>query len=233
MTAYVRNPSDPDNVIDVIKLQDQDPLKVLEPCLIYDRMNWDTWTRREALMLLAGYYPATTIWTETNDGFGDNPAGNCVGYLDKLTEKTIRHAEVSWRHPRYEEASEQFHTLCNYARGGSLDERKTPSEWIAWAASKGFEPYWLGRVPLQAETLLGTSQSDAALGAITRQKNAELAQINRDAHNARQTEWTRWKEAACKLQHGRQRKATKRELAELVKRELKLPDSIETIRKRI
>lgn len=142
MPAYVEHPDKPGTIIDVMALQGENPLRVLPAFLLPGWMKRDSWSRREALMLLAGYNPNVTQWTETADGFGMFPAGN-VGYLDKLSESMIRAANVSWRHPRYEEALREFWALSSYAAGGSLDERNPPSEWIAWAASKEFSPYWL------------------------------------------------------------------------------------------
>lgn len=142
MPHYVNHPDHPGTTIDVMRLQDETPFKVLPPFLLSEWIKRDTWSRREALMLLAGYNPAVTKWTESPDGFGQFPAGN-VGYLDALTESVIYEAKVSWRHPRWEEALEQFLDLADYARGASLDERCTPKDWIEWAANKGFTPYWL------------------------------------------------------------------------------------------
>lgn len=147
VAAYVQHPDNPDLTIDVMKLQAEDPLRVLPAYLLPDWLKRDTWSRREALLLLAGYNPNVTQWTETSNGFDQFPAGNNVGYLDMLTEKIIRHANVAWRHPRHDEAYEQFLILSDYARGGSLEERRTPSAWIEWAASKNFAPYWIGALP--------------------------------------------------------------------------------------
>lgn len=154
MPAYVKHPDHPGTTIDIVRLQDENSLRVLPAFLLPEWMKRDSWSRREALMLLAGYDPIVTQWTETGKGFGMFPAGN-VGYLDKLSESMIHAAKVSWRHPRYEEALQQFLALSNYAAGGSLDERKPPSEWIAWAHSKGFSPYWLSMLDSSA-----TSPSD-------------------------------------------------------------------------
>jgi hypothetical protein len=137
MPHYVDDPENPGKPIDVIKLQGRYPPRVLPAFLLSGWMKRDTWSRREALMLLAGYNPSITQWTETIDGFGQFFAGN-RGYLDGMSDWMIRRANVHWQHPRHDEAYEQFLALSDYARGGSLDERKTPSEWLTWAASKGF-----------------------------------------------------------------------------------------------
>ncbi|WP_409302878.1 hypothetical protein, partial [Pseudomonas sp. KCJK8993] len=77
------------------------------------------------------------------------------------------------------------------------------------------------------------NQSDEALGAFYRERNREFAKRNQERGNARADEHQRWREAAAEIQAGRQRPATTRQLAQLVKESLGLPDSIETIRKRI
>lgn len=142
MPFYVDDPANPGEPIDVIELQKRDTQKDLQPYLLPEWMKRDTWSRREALMMLAGYNPSVTQWNETSSGFGQFPAGN-RGYLDGMSDWMIQHANVHWRHPRHDDAYKQFLTLSDYAQGGSLDERKTPDEWVAWARSKQFEPYWL------------------------------------------------------------------------------------------
>lgn len=141
MPFYVDDADKPGTPVDVIELQGRDPVQVLTPYLLPGWTKRDTWSRREALMLLAGYDPDATQWTEDSDGFGQFSAGN-VGYLDGMSESMIRHANVYWRHPRSDEALKHLWTLSDYAKGGALEERKAPNEWIAWADSKGFIPYW-------------------------------------------------------------------------------------------
>lgn len=75
--------------------------------------------------------------------------------------------------------------------------------------------------------------SDAALGAHTRQRNQAFAMRSRELQDARRLEHERWKASADAIQKKRQRTASKRELAKLVKQDLSLPDSIETIRRHI
>lgn len=77
------------------------------------------------------------------------------------------------------------------------------------------------------------NQSDEALGAFYRERNREFAERNQERGNARADEHQRWRKAAAEIQAGRQRHATNRQLAQLVKERLVLPDSTETIRKRI
>lgn len=141
MPFYVDDPDASGQKVDVVVLQGRDPLQALEPVLIVGWLKRDTWSRREALLLLAGYDPNTTQWIEVSDGLGQFPAGN-IGYLDGITQSAMWSANVYWQHPRNDESYEQLLTLANYARGGSLDERKAPQGWIAWATSKGFVPYW-------------------------------------------------------------------------------------------
>jgi hypothetical protein len=173
MPAYVDHPDHPGTPIDVVVLQGENPLRVLPAFLLPEWMKRDTWSRREAVMLLAGYNPNVTRWSETTDGFGQYSAGN-VGYLDGLSESMIRAASVNWRHPRYEEALQQFWMLSDYANGSSLDERKLPSEWIAWASSKGFTPYWshLARAVKESSMAYATNEQERghprAIGHVVR-----------------------------------------------------------------
>lgn len=142
MSFNVPHPRIPGSAIDVVALQAEDSCKVLDPVLIPGWMKRDTWSREEAVLLLAGYNPNTTQWSKNSTGFGQYAAGN-VGYVDGLSDSMIKAANVSWRHPRWEEAFAQFLDLADYARGSPLEERRSPKEWIAWAASKNFTPYWL------------------------------------------------------------------------------------------
>jgi hypothetical protein len=77
------------------------------------------------------------------------------------------------------------------------------------------------------------AQSDAALGAAQRAQMTGMALGNRARAAARQKEWYRWQAEADKIQAAHTRKCSKRELAELVKKTLGLPDSVDTIRKRL
>jgi len=77
------------------------------------------------------------------------------------------------------------------------------------------------------------SMSDAALGAATRQRMQELAELPRDEAPAREAEYRRWQECAAEIQRGRPFPASKRQLAGLVKKALGIPDSERTIRAHI
>lgn len=78
------------------------------------------------------------------------------------------------------------------------------------------------------------NQSDMSLGAAMRQRNREFAQRPRDGKEARLEEFKHWYEEAVIIQQQRtKRKASLRELADMVKSTLSLPDSIETIRKKL
>ena len=178
MPHYVNHPDHPGTTIDVMRLQDETPFRVLPPFLLSEWIKRDTWSRREALMLLAGYDPAVTKWTESPDGFGQFAAGN-VGYLDALTESVIYEAKVSWRHPRWEEALEQFLDLADYARGASLDERRTPKDWIEWAANKGFTPYWFAWMQPGVEPIAeGSGVSPQTMSAVSPQERESPGSMN-------------------------------------------------------
>lgn len=75
--------------------------------------------------------------------------------------------------------------------------------------------------------------SDAALGAVTRAQRKNFADRPRDAREAREREYQGWRDASAEIQEKRERPATKRHLSALVKERLNLPDSEETIRKRL
>ena len=78
-----------------------------------------------------------------------------------------------------------------------------------------------------------SSESDAALGAVIRQRLQMFAARQREAQSAREIEYERWRKAANEIQQSRQNPASKRQLAGLVKSNLNLPDGVETIRKKL
>lgn len=73
--------------------------------------------------------------------------------------------------------------------------------------------------------------SDAVLGAEVRQQRSEFAARGSERQLATAAKYQRWIDTAEEIQASRTRKASKRELAELVKERLDLRDSVETIRK--
>lgn len=87
----------------------------------------------------------------------------------------------------------------------------------------------------EANHLIGNTftQSDAALGAAIRQKHKNFAARLREESSERETEYQRWRDAGAKIQSERNRPASNRKLAELIQSKLGLPDSIETIRKKL
>jgi hypothetical protein len=145
MPHYVDDPENPGQHIDVLLLQRRDPLKVLFPDRLEGFWRRDLWTRREALQLLAGYNPNSTSWTESSEGFGQFSSGG-IGYLDSMTELQLRYAGIA--HPLHTQCLEHFWMLSEYAKGGSLDEKKSPQAWVEWANSKSFTPYWLQYLPI-------------------------------------------------------------------------------------
>jgi hypothetical protein len=78
-----------------------------------------------------------------------------------------------------------------------------------------------------------TNESDASLGAYYRHQHKKLAERSHEEQIAREKEWQHWRNTAEKIRQGRQRPVSKRVLARLVKEHLRLPDAIETIRKRL
>ncbi|WP_200278983.1 hypothetical protein [Rhabdochromatium marinum] len=75
--------------------------------------------------------------------------------------------------------------------------------------------------------------SDLSLERAEHKKRKKFTHRNREKSEERATEKERWRVEGEKIQATRTRKASKRELAGLVKENLGLPDSIETIRKRL
>lgn len=78
-----------------------------------------------------------------------------------------------------------------------------------------------------------SDQSDRSLGRSRRAQLQDFAARNEDRADERKREWARWRAKSTEIQAGRQRKASKRKLADLVKTALSLPDAPDTIRKRL
>ncbi|MNG09998.1 hypothetical protein D3C84_934430 [compost metagenome] len=73
--------------------------------------------------------------------------------------------------------------------------------------------------------------SDADLGAEVRQQRSGFATPGVERQRAKAAKHQLWIDTAEEIQAGRARKASKRELARLVKQRLDLHDTVETIRK--
>lgn len=84
---------------------------------------------------------------------------------------------------------------------------------------------------------IGMYQSDMTLGAATRQRNRAFAESPRDGYEMRKAVFDYWHETAQIIQQqhlqSNNRHLSLRRLAEKVKEKLNLPDSTETIRKRL
>lgn len=139
MPAYVDDPENPGKKIDVVELQRRDPHKTLPPASVRHWLRREFWTRREAIKLLSGYEPDGTPWSESDEGFSNIPTGQ-ITYLDGLMAHWL--SDAGLRHPLSDECLENFMVLAAYSKWSSLDERRTPRDWIDWAASKDFRPYW-------------------------------------------------------------------------------------------
>lgn len=100
----------------------------------------DTWTRKEALLILSGFHPDTPIDS------ANNPLPNHELYLDGS-----RQFHMNQIHPRNIEFVMNYLNLYSYCDpddmiNGNLShctKKLKPSEWIEWAKSKGYTPYWL------------------------------------------------------------------------------------------
>ena len=162
MPCYVKDPLNPGKRIDVIKLQQRNPQDPLPPYLIGELFKRDLWERREALLILAGFNPHGTLW---DDGA---QLPNRLAYLDGTTAQQLSDAAMT--HPLYTECLDNYWGLQGYAKGQSLDETKTPTDWLAWAKGKDFVPYWQSEIkPAPVE------QSAAKVEDITMAETAELA----------------------------------------------------------
>ncbi len=150
MPHYRPDPLDPTKNISAIDLLRRNPTETPPPCprILAELLKADTWTRRAALLILAGYSPSNITASVVG-----SPAVIAPEYLDGTTWGKLSEAGLS--HPRQGEAFEEYLRLTGYAAGGDPDERKTPSEWLAWAKSKGFTPYW------ERETQSATDTPDA------------------------------------------------------------------------
>lgn len=109
------------------------------PRIIDELMRRDTWTRHEALLILAGYQPHSV--TEQQGGWW------VVGpfYLDGIDYDMLSRKGIS--HPREPDATAEYQSLCRYSQGAELSERRTPAQWLEWAEGKGFTPYWMADHP--------------------------------------------------------------------------------------
>ncbi|KXW58918.1 hypothetical protein FEMY_04370 [Ferrovum myxofaciens] len=137
MPNYVDDPANPGKRIDVIDLQKRNPYQPLPPYAIRELLKRDRWTRRDALLILAGYHPRNVV-----DGAG-HPIGTVgagVIFLDGTNQALLGQAGL--QHPCYPDPMlYDFMTLAEYANGS--DKEKSPQEWLAWAKEKDFTPYWL------------------------------------------------------------------------------------------
>jgi hypothetical protein len=77
------------------------------------------------------------------------------------------------------------------------------------------------------------SESDAALGAYVRLRQQAFSERVHEDRDVRAVEHQRWRDAGEEIKQGRQNPVSLRQLAELVKECLDLPDKVETIRKRL
>src|SRR5208283_1637811 len=104
--------------------------KIPDPILIDHYLKQDSWTAKEAMLLLAGYSSNQTefCW----------PVPNYITYLDCCSAHDLSKSELT--HPLAGECLGIFNSLCSYCR--NLDEVKTPQQWRDWAKSKGITPYW-------------------------------------------------------------------------------------------
>lgn len=154
MPVYVDDPENAGVKLDVIELQKRTPFNPLPPFYVKHWLRREVWTRREAIKLLAGYEPDRTPWGEFKEGFNQIPPAQ-IAYLDGTTAHQLY--GVGLVHPLNDDCLRSFGLLADYSKWASLDEKRTPKEWIAWAAGKDFQPYWLDWARTQAPIDDGTA----------------------------------------------------------------------------
>lgn len=136
----------PPKRIDSTALQVKYPNRVLDPVQITGHLKMDLWTRREALLLLAGYNPITP-W-EYSQTCMSSIGPWIIFFLDGTNSDQLN---KGWgiTHPRSTQNFESFLDLISWASHQDLSEVRPPDYWIEWARSKGFAPYWLEYVQRQ------------------------------------------------------------------------------------
>ena len=137
MKNYVADPQNPGKYLDTIELQKRNPQEPLPPVDIVALLKRDKWSRKDALLILAGYHPRNEV-----DGAG-HPVGTVgagIVFLDGTNQAMLDQAGL--QHPRYPQMLYEFLPLAEYANGAD-DKEKSPQEWLAWAKGKGFTPYWM------------------------------------------------------------------------------------------
>ncbi len=109
-------------------------------------------------------------------------------------------------------------------------------DYRAWAdrghSKSDYVAAWIESVEVDCKAQ-GGNESDTALGRARREQLTAFTNNSKENSQARQEEWKRWRSEAERIQGTSQRKLSKSELARRVKKNLKLPDSIRTIRAHI
>ena len=135
MPDYLPDPDHPGQHIDIIELVRRYPDRP-PPVNVEGLLRRDLWTRQEALLILCGLAPHNVV----HSGLPIGTIGGGIVYLDGIASAQLD--ALGLQHPRAQDWLPEFETLRRYAEGHRMDERKTPAEWLAWANSKGFTPYW-------------------------------------------------------------------------------------------
>ncbi len=208
----------------------QEEVKARLEALAAERSEWGARDRAihhdKPELFLADWIDITGITSETpgSDKYGMYRVTADAIYFSGWTDEFIRAQPVNVQPEMLRQNSHALPFPCS------------PKELIAFVdADSEFSGCLYGSITdefREAVSLLPESydqQSDASLGAATRARLKSFANKPRDG---REDEYQRWNEAKDEIQRNRERQATKRELAGLVKEHLKLPDSTETIRKR-
>jgi hypothetical protein len=117
--------------------------KVPRPIQLDKLLKQDQWKAEDALLLLAGF----SLGTQFN-----KPVPNFIAYLDGAFESDLD--KLGLRHPIHQQALNAFNELTDYWTT-SLEDMKTPTQWIEWAIQKGCPPYWLEYANLYSPKPIG------------------------------------------------------------------------------
>ena len=174
MPHYVNDPENPGQHIDANELVRRNPLTPPPPDsrIVDGLLKRDAWTRREAIAILAGADPR-----HAREYFHGVPIP--TGYLDGTTALSLLAAGL--HHPREAQIQADCAMLSSYSEGQPTDEQRAPGDWLAWAESKGFTPYWLDAARV-AGLQPGRQQGDALTpGAIATMREWGLSEAQIEA----------------------------------------------------
>jgi len=144
MPNYVNDPDNPGKKINALSLQARHPDRVMPPVMIERWMKHDVWTRREAMLLLAGYDPSTE-WDESSKPFVMKMPGHAV-FLDGTSSTElcllhgISHPLTCLNFNQLVEVRKLMYFSMHTAISCGWPGNQPPGFWIQVSDPK---PYWL------------------------------------------------------------------------------------------